>query len=121
MDMADPVEALTPRNERGRAILCVCIACGILETVAVALRFLARRKMKARFQIDDWLIFASLWPNYSMIVTGSISEHSLLSISTVEALTFTVVGEGKAGLPTGALTAHQMVVFLKVGPPLYVL
>ncbi|KAI4218526.1 MAG: hypothetical protein LQ349_008674 [Xanthoria aureola] len=53
--------------------------------------------MKARFQIDDWLIFASLWPNYTMIVTGSI-----------------MVGEGKAGLPTGALTAHQMVVFLKM-------
>ncbi|KAL8750182.1 MAG: hypothetical protein Q9199_007232 [Rusavskia elegans] len=84
-------------NERGRAILYVCITCGVLETLAVALRFLARRKMKARLQIDDWLIFASLWPNYAMIVTGGF-----------------LVGEGKAGLPTASLTPRQMVVFLQM-------
>ncbi|KAL8851633.1 MAG: hypothetical protein Q9221_003470 [Calogaya cf. arnoldii] len=84
-------------NERGRAILCVCIACGVLETFAVALRFMARRKMKARLQIDDWLIFASLFPNYAMIVVGGF-----------------LVGEGKAGLPTASLTPRQMVVFLQM-------
>ncbi|KAL8677884.1 MAG: hypothetical protein Q9186_005726 [Xanthomendoza sp. 1 TL-2023] len=78
--------ATTPPNRRGHAILSICIACGFVETVAVALRFLARRKMKARLQIDDWFIFASLWPNYAMIITGGFSF----------------------------LTRHQMVVFLQM-------
>ncbi len=65
---------MEPINRRGHAILSVCIACGVIETVAVALRFLARRRMKARLQIDDWFIFASLWPNYIMIVTGGFCE-----------------------------------------------
>lgn len=65
---------MEPINHRGHAILSVCIACGVIETVAVALRFLARRRMKARLQIDDWFIFASLWPNYIMIITGGFRE-----------------------------------------------
>ncbi|KAI4218632.1 MAG: hypothetical protein L6R36_008843 [Xanthoria steineri] len=86
-----------PVNRRGHAILIICIACGVIETIAVALRFLARRRIKARLQIDDWFIFASLWPNYIMIVTGGF-----------------LVGEGKAGLSKAYLTRHQMVVFLEM-------
>lgn len=63
-----------PANNRGRAILTICIACGVVETVAVALRFVSRRRMKARLQIDDWFIFASLWPNYAMIALGGVRE-----------------------------------------------
>lgn len=79
--MTDPISDSTPMNEPGRAILYVCITCGVLETLAVALRFLARRKMKARLQIDDWLIFASLWPNYAMIVTGGFCKQYLTNIA----------------------------------------
>ena len=83
--MKDPILGSTTMNARGRAILCVCIACGVLETVAVALRFLARRRMKARLRIDDWLIFASLWPNYAMIITGGFRTYRLSSIDILEA------------------------------------
>ncbi|KAI4088080.1 MAG: hypothetical protein LQ344_006342 [Seirophora lacunosa] len=86
-------DAIQPANPRGIAILSICIACGIIETLAVALRFIARRKIKARLQIDDWLIFASLWPNYTMIVTGGF-----------------MFGRGKAGLSQAYLTREQVVV-----------
>ena len=72
-------------NERGLAILCVCIVFGVLQTFAVALRFLARRQMKARWHIDDWLIFASLWPNYAMIVLGGFCTHSPTNSSCTQA------------------------------------
>ena len=75
MAMADPISNSTSRNERGLVVLCVCIVFGIVQTLAVALRFAARRQMKARWRIDDWLIFASLWPNYVMIVLGGFCTH----------------------------------------------
>ncbi|KAL8992764.1 MAG: hypothetical protein Q9169_006858 [Polycauliona sp. 2 TL-2023] len=96
MDNQNP-DTMQPVNHRGQAILSVCIACGVIETVAVALRFLARRRIKARLQIDDWFIFASLWPNYIMIVTGGF-----------------LVGEGGAGLSKAYLTHRQLVVFLEM-------
>ena len=61
-------------NHRGNVILSICIACGLIQTFAVALRFLARRRIKAGLQVDDWYIFASLWPNYIMIVLGGFRE-----------------------------------------------
>ena len=67
-------------NNRGKAILSICIACGVIQTFAVALRFLARRRIKTRLQIDDWFIFASLWPNYVMIVLGGFREYNLVDI-----------------------------------------
>jgi len=57
-----------PYNRRGDAILGVSIACGALETVAVALRFLSRRKLGANWRIDDWLILVALIPNYAMVI-----------------------------------------------------
>ena len=67
-DISEPV------NHRGRVILSVCIACGVIETLAVALRFLSRAKIKARLGVDDWFIFASLWPKYVMILLGGFCE-----------------------------------------------
>ena len=109
-----------PVNRRGHAILIICIACGIIETIAVALRFLARRRIKARLQIDDWFIFASLWPNYIMIVTGGFCEwQPHRTDQPVHPNMYpSVVGEGKAGLSKTYLTRHQMVVFLEVWKPL---
>ena len=54
-------------------VLRVTVACGILATAAVSLRFVARRKSKASFAADDWWMVASLSPSYGMLIVGSIS------------------------------------------------
>ena len=75
--MADRIQPTTgPQNRRGHAILSISVACGILETIAVALRFLARRKIASQYRMDDWLILSSLIPNYAMIVAGGFCEFN---------------------------------------------
>ena len=54
----------------------VAIACGVIETVAVCLRLLARWKSKAQFAVDDWIIVATLIPSYAMLVLGTFSKSS---------------------------------------------
>lgn len=80
--MADRIQDTTgPENQRGHAILSISIACGVLETIAVALRFLARRKVAAKYRFDDWLLLSSLIPNYAMIIDGGFREsNSLLAV-----------------------------------------
>ena len=76
--MSDLIESSTsPKNHRGQVILTVSIVCGLLETVAVFLRFLARRKLGAQWLIDDWLIGVALVPNYAMIVVGGFRQSFL--------------------------------------------
>ena len=67
-------------NHRGNAILSISIVCGVIQTFAVALRFLARRRIKTRLQIADCFIFASPWPNYVMIVLGGFCEYNPVDI-----------------------------------------
>lgn len=55
-------------NPRGVWIVCVSVMLGIIDTLAVILRFVARRKIKAGFAMDDWLIAASLVPAFIMII-----------------------------------------------------
>lgn len=55
-------------NRRGEAILGISIAFAALEAVAVALRFLSRRRLGAKWRIDDWLILVALIPNYAMVI-----------------------------------------------------
>lgn len=75
--MSDQIHNETgPYNQRGHAILGVCIACGVLETVAVALRFLARRKLGAKWRIDDWLILVALIPNYAMVIVFGFGKSN---------------------------------------------
>ena len=82
--MADRIQqTIGPQNHRGHAILSISIVCGILETVAVALRFLARQKVVARYHSDDWLLLSSLIPNYAMIVAGGFREFNSRIESTV--------------------------------------
>lgn len=50
----------------------VTIACGILETLAVFLRLLARWRSKAAFAADDWWIVATLIPSYAMLAVGCL-------------------------------------------------
>ena len=64
------METINPA--RGR-IAQVTVACGVLATVAVILRFVARWRSKASFAADDWWMVASLIPSYGMLAVGSIS------------------------------------------------
>lgn len=46
------------------------VALGIIDTFAVMLRFLSRKKTVIGINADDWLILASLIPAYAMIVAA---------------------------------------------------
>ncbi|KAL9134101.1 MAG: hypothetical protein Q9175_004718 [Cornicularia normoerica] len=59
-------------NPRGDLVIKVTIACGVLETLAVFLRLLARWKSKAAFAADDWWIVATLIPSYAMLAIGCL-------------------------------------------------
>lgn len=60
------------RNGRGETIVNTSIAIAIIVTIAVILRFIARKKTKATLATDDWFILASLVPAYAMLVIVSI-------------------------------------------------
>ena len=62
------------KNPRGDSVIRAGIICGVFQTLSVCLRLLARRKVKARFAIDDWLIVATLIPSYAMLIVGSLSK-----------------------------------------------
>lgn len=57
---------------RGETILNTSIGIAIIVTLAIILRFVARKKIKARYAADDWLMVASLVPTYAMLVIASI-------------------------------------------------
>lgn len=59
-------------NPRGQQVIQLSIAVGVIDTIAIALRVLARCNDGARLAFDDWLIVASLVPFYAMIVTSSL-------------------------------------------------
>ncbi len=61
-------------QSRADSVNRVAVACGIIETIAVCLRLLARWKSKAQFAIDDWVIVATLIPSYAMLVLGAFSR-----------------------------------------------
>lgn len=69
--LVENMEAVNPGRDRA---IRVTVACGILATVAVCLRFVARWRSKASFAADDWWIVASLIPLYCMLAVGSISS-----------------------------------------------
>ena len=64
-------------NPVGYHVLQTCIAFGVVDTVAVALRILARRRSNAAFAADDALIVASLLPLYAMMVIDHYSQSSI--------------------------------------------
>lgn len=70
-------------SPKGEQVLQITIACGVLETVAILLRLLARYKTKAKYGIDDWLIVATLIPSCGMLIAGSFSEYLRLRIAWV--------------------------------------
>ncbi|KAM0794903.1 hypothetical protein BDR22DRAFT_939785 [Usnea florida] len=87
------METVNPERSQ---IVRVTVACGVLATLAVFLRFLARWRSKASFAADDWWMLASLIPSYSMLAVGSI-----------------MVTSGGGGRHTNTLTQSQIATFLK--------
>ena len=113
--MADAIQPnIEPYNHRGQAVLGVSIACGVLETAAVALRFLARRKLGAQWRMDDWLILIALVPNYVMIITGGLGGSKKDADEAVTDYDYSAVAKGKTGMPKSALSEQELIVFLKV-------
>lgn len=47
---------------------------GVIDTLAVMLRFFVRKKSDTKIAADDWMILASLVPAYCMIVSASFCE-----------------------------------------------
>ena len=84
-------------NPRGELVIKVTIACGVLETLAVVLRLLARWRSKAAFAADDWWIVATLIPSYAMLAVGCL-----------------MVTIGGGGRHAETLNIHQIQNFLKV-------
>ena len=84
-------------NPRGDDVIKLTIACGILETLAVALRLLARWRSKAAFAADDWWIVATLIPSYLMLAVGCL-----------------MVTIGGGGRHAATLELYQIKTFLKV-------
>ncbi|CAF9912848.1 MAG: hypothetical protein HETSPECPRED_001219 [Heterodermia speciosa] len=65
-------------NPRGFQMLQVSIAVGIIASLAVALRFLARWRSKALYALDDWLLVGSLLPFYGMLaISKSLFDAGL--------------------------------------------
>lgn len=65
------METVNPGRDQ---VIRVTVVCGILATVAVLFRFMARWRSKASFAADDWWMVASLIPSYAMLAVGSISS-----------------------------------------------
>ena len=64
-------------NPRGDTAVRWVIVLGVIDTLAVVLRFFARKKNGTKIAADDWMIMASLVPTYCMIVSAILGElHS---------------------------------------------
>ena len=70
--VSNPVGDLTSR---------ISIAFGVIDTIAVALRLLARTKTKASLSADDALITVSLIPLYGMAVISYLGQSKVLRIA----------------------------------------
>ena len=68
-------------NPVGDLVIRVSIAFGVTDTIAVALRLLARTRSKASLGADDALITASLIPLYGMVIIGHLSQSTGLRIA----------------------------------------
>lgn len=61
-------------NPRGDSVVRWTIVLGVIDTFAVILRFLMRKKSGTKIAADDWWIMASLVPVYCMIGSASLCE-----------------------------------------------
>ena len=61
-------------NPIGNQVIRISVALGVIITLAVPLRLLARWKSKANFAMDDVLIILSVFPQYVMITVGVLGS-----------------------------------------------
>ena len=95
--LVENMEAVNPRRDR---VIRVTVACGILATVAVCLRFVARWRSKASFAADDWWMGASLIPLHCMLAVSTISSFANPAFSfSCWRIQWSRAGE-EAGIPT---------------------
>lgn len=59
---------MMPNNPLGDQLIHASIALGVVATIAVILRFIARSKSKADFGGDDIMITICLIPQWAMII-----------------------------------------------------
>ncbi|MCJ1465320.1 hypothetical protein MMC07_003937 [Pseudocyphellaria aurata] len=83
-------------NPRGDTVVRWIVAMGVVDTLAVMLRLLIRKKNGTKIAADDWMIMASLVPAYCMIVTASLC-----------------VTKGGLGKHIAELLASELTIFLK--------
>lgn len=62
-------------NPRGVLVICISVALGVIDTLAVIVRFIARRKSESGLAMDDWFIAMSLVPAYFMIMIAGFCEY----------------------------------------------
>lgn len=102
---------------RGMNLCYISGAVGIIDTAAVLLRFVARRKSKAKFGVDDIFMACSLLPLYSMIVLSVLRAYSYISSFLVLhwlCILYTVITKGGLGRPMATLTPTEIYTFFKV-------
>lgn len=61
-------------NPRGDTAMRWIITLGVIDTLAVVVRFLVRKKNGTKIAGDDWVIMASLVPAYCMIASAILGE-----------------------------------------------
>ena len=61
-------------NPVGLHVVRTSIAFGVIDTIAVSLRMLARWRSNAVFAADDALIVASLAPLFAMVIIGHLCQ-----------------------------------------------
>lgn len=63
-------------NSAGQQVKHLSVALGVIDTIAVSLRLLARWKSRASFGGDDVLVVLSLVPLYCMVAIGFLGAPS---------------------------------------------
>ena len=71
--------ASSENNPRGFQMIQVSFAMGVLASLAVALRFLARWRIRASFALDDCFLIASLFPFYGMLVISRLRTCTFMN------------------------------------------
>lgn len=102
-------------NPRGTFVVYFSVAVAVIDTLAFALRIVARFQVKAAFAADDWWIVGSLIPLYLMIGAGAArtSPYALQRIDPDSCCL--VTSAGGLGRSMHDLSAKELSTFLKVG------
>ena len=96
-------------------MLQVSIVVGVLASLAVALRFLARSRSKTSLALDDWFLVGSLLPLYGMLAISVLRRcTSTITEKAAKRLTQKKVFDTGLGLPVTSLDAQQIPKLLKV-------